>query len=148
MWSCTSRTAPQKNHFLRSLGRNMFFYHFNRWSPGGIHRIRSKTGWWDGKVDQWLNITTYSMILWKSVLKWTTVCQFFAILSMAEIPNNHLGCIKPLFIVGQTTKPQLVNRISAINSSICTIFISPHLNFAPGEVWLGGRCRWTQKSPT
>ena len=34
----------------------------------------------------------------------------------SEIPNNHLGCIKPVVNNGINYQPQLVSRISSINS--------------------------------
>ena len=61
------------------------------------------------------------------MLKWTTVNQFFAILLMAEIPNNHLGCIKPLFIVGQTTNLNWLAGFQPSTVVFVPIFISPQV---------------------
>ena len=38
------------------------------------------------------------------------------LLLMEEIPNNHLGCMKPSTYYGINYQPQLVSRISSINS--------------------------------
>ena len=45
-------------------------------------------------------------------------------------PKQPPWMYKTLVYSGTKYQPQLVSRISAINSSMCTIFISPHLNFS------------------
>ena len=44
--------------------------------------------------------------------------EFPPILLMEEFPNNHLGCIKPVVNHGINCQPQLVSRISSINSTV------------------------------
>ena len=53
------------------------------------------------------------------------------ILLMEEIPNNHLGFIKPGVNTGKNYQPQLVSLISSINSisslETATVFPSPRI---------------------
>ena len=74
---------------------------------------------------------------------WNISLKFFFLLSMEEIPNNHLGCIQPYINNGINYQPQLVSPMSSIKS----IKYGIPQKFQPVTHWLSDQFCKESKGP-